>query len=89
MLIDNAMKIIKNFVRWFGMFFFMTGGYVCLTEYNAPFVAILWFWTAIIVSPLPTRLRDWLELKISDRTISAVTWTMIAVSIVALFIGVL
>ena len=70
------------------MFFFMVGGYVTITDYGKPFVGILWCWTAVLVSPLPTRLRDWLNLRISDKIISNTMWIMVAVSITALFIGI-
>lgn len=87
-MFDSVVGIIKNICRWIVMLFFMVGGYVCLTDYGKPVVAILWFWTALFVSPLPIRLRDLMNLKISDRIISGIMWVMVAVSIVALLIGI-
>ena len=86
MYMDKIMKILKNVLRWFAVVFMMAGGYVCITMYDAPFVGILWFWTAIIVSPLPVRLRDSLGLRVSDKAISNLTWIMVGIAVVALFI---
>ena len=83
--IDNFVRIMKNVLRWFGVLFFAAGASVCMTTYKAPIVAVLWFWTAIIVSPLPTRLRDSSELNISNRVINTVTWIMVGVAFGAVF----
>ena len=64
----------------------MTVGYLCITDYGSTIVGILWFWTAIVVSPLPRRLRDSFDLKISDKAISNFTWIMVGVAVVLLFV---
>ena len=87
--IDGVVKLIKNILRWFAVVFFMAGGYVCITDYGSPLVGIFWFWTAIIVSPLPRRLRDSLELKISDKAIGNFTWIVVGLAVGLLFLGVI
>ena len=79
------MRVIKNILRWIGVLFFLAGGYVCVDNYNAPIVGIFWFWTAIVVSPLPIRLRDSFGLQISDKTIDNVMWIMVGAAVVAVF----
>ena len=84
--IDGVVKLIKNILRWVAVFVFMTVGYLCITDYGSTIVGILWFWTAIVVSPLPRRLRDSFDLKISDKAISNFTWIMVGVAVVLLFV---
>ena len=84
--IDSVVKIIKNVLRWVAVFVCTVVGYLCITDYNSTFVGIFWYWTAIVVSPLPRRLRDSLNLKISDKAISNTTWIMVGVAVVLLLI---
>ena len=86
MTFENVKTILKNIVRWVFVIFFVAGGCVCVVDYNLPFVGILWCWTAIAVSPLPTRLRDSLGLKISDRAINNIMWIMVAASVALVLI---
>ena len=87
--IDNVVKIIKNVLRWVAVVFFMAGGSVIVMDYGKPLLGILWFWTAIVVSPLPWRLRDSLNLKISDKAISNFTWIVVGVAVLFLFLGII
>ena len=78
------MSLGKRILRWFFVVFFVAGGVVCASDYGKPLVGILWLWTAIFVSPLPIRLVDTLNLKISERVCNAVMWGFVILSIAAL-----
>ena len=80
------MRIVKNIFRWIAVVFFVCGGSVCATMYGSVWAALLWYWTAIFVSPLPEVARDKLSLSIDDRVITCVRWVFIAASIATIFV---